>query len=82
VKGFLVPTGVRGCPVDLHEHESGRVVVLLDDIETGYARFLDAVAGIVQGSLLEIRDAIRSDVNEDVNDQHGVTPHCKPVTVP
>jgi hypothetical protein len=49
------------------KHEVGGVIELLDDVKPGYARFTDAVAGIFQTGFLEILNALRLNVNVNMN---------------
>src|SRR5439155_11834523 len=58
--------------IDFDEHETVRVVRLLDDIKAGNARFLDAVARVLECGLPERLDALRFHMNLDMDDQHDL----------
>jgi hypothetical protein len=67
---FLVAISILSPSVDLDQHQAGRVILLLDHIETGYTCFPDTVAGILKRGLREGGHTIRLDMNKDVNDVH------------
>ena len=54
-------------PIRLDEHKTGRVVLLLGDIEPRNAGFFDALPRVEEGGLLEGLDALRFYVNMNVN---------------
>jgi len=70
VRGLLVTRRVRGRAVDLDEKEPRRVAVLLHDIEAYDARFLHAVARVLERGGPESVDGVGLYVNEDVDDDH------------
>ena len=57
--------------IDFYKNEAGRVILLLDDIETRDARLFDAFAGVGQRETFEIFDTLSLHVNVDVDDKHG-----------
>src|SRR2546429_1671697 len=58
--------------IDFDEHETVWVVRVLDDIKAGNARFLDAVARVLECGLPERLDALRFHMNLDMDDQHDL----------
>lgn len=72
MRRFLVGGCSVGVPIDLHEHESRWIVLLLDNIEAGDAGFFEAFAGIDQRRLFEGTYAFGFDVNMNVNNQHDL----------
>ena len=53
MRGLLVARRRIGVAIDLEQRESRRIVVLLDDVEADDARFLDAVARVLERRRLE-----------------------------
>jgi hypothetical protein len=68
--GFLVPSRSFRIPIGFHQHESGWVVLLLDDVESSYAGFLNTVARIFQCGCFKCFHLVFFDVNKYVNDSH------------
>src|SRR5512135_771588 len=58
-------------PIDLDQNEAGRIVLLLNHIETGDAGFMHTLTRIFQGGGLESLDLIRFDMDKYMNDEHG-----------
>ena len=69
--GFLVLSGSVRVAVNLDQDEPGRLIELLDDVEPGDARFLDARAGVGEGGRAKRLDALGLDLDLDVDDEHG-----------
>jgi hypothetical protein len=58
--------------VHLDQHEVGGIAHLLDYVQAGHARFLYAVAGILQRCLVKGVDKFWFDVYVHVDDKQGV----------
>jgi len=71
VRRFLVPGRVFRCAIDFDQDKSGRIVLLLDNIESGNARLLYAMACILKRGHLECLNLIALDVDENVDDKHN-----------
>src|SRR5581483_9202623 len=67
--GFLVRGGSLGGAIGFDENEARGIVLVLDDIEAGDARLLDAGGGVGKRGLFESVDAIGFDVNLNVDDE-------------
>lgn len=63
--------GRLGSAVDFGQQEARGIVELLQDVEGGDAGFLEAVAGVFEGGGAEGLDGFRSDVDMDLDDEHG-----------
>ena len=70
--GFLVL-------VDLEQHEAGRFVALLQDVEPGDAGLEAAVARVLLGGGLERRHGVGIHVDVDDRDVHGRSPSGRPM---
>ncbi len=77
---------MRGCcfrrAVDLDQHEPRRIVLLLDHFDARNPGFLNASAGVFDGSLPEAGNRLGFDPHMHVNDKHRtyspfliLTPH-------
>jgi hypothetical protein len=73
MRGLLVRGGGVGRAVDLDEDETRGIVGLLDDVKTGDAGFAHTLAGVRETRGGEGLDASGSDVDVDMNDEHGVS---------
>jgi hypothetical protein len=62
--------GGPGIAINLHQHEPRRVILLLQDVEAQDAGFLQTVARVESGRLLERHDALRFDMDLNVNYEH------------
>jgi hypothetical protein len=56
--------------ISFHQNESGRIIDLLNYIESCNARFLDAIPGIFNGGIDESRHGLRFHLYVDMNDEH------------
>jgi hypothetical protein len=70
VRCFLVRSGGVLVMINLDEHEPGRVVALLHDIEASDASLLDAVLRILGRRVPKRVDAFRLHAHMDMNDEH------------
>ena len=68
--GFLVPRSIVRCPIDFHEKKTCGVISLLDEVETGNPRLLEAASGVLNARQLEFFDLVGFNMNEDMNDMH------------
>ena len=68
---LLVSGRVVRRSVDLDQNKAGGVVLLLDDVESGDARLLNAVACVFKLGCLERSDLVGLDMNENMNYQHN-----------
>ena len=68
---FLVRGRSGGIPINLHQNETRRVVLLLHDIEARDARLLQARAPIGERRLLESFHTLRFDADMNMNNEHG-----------
>ena len=57
--GGFVCHGCLDAPVGFDEHEPGRIILLLEQVETGDAGFLEALAGVSERGLPEGFHTIR-----------------------
>src|SRR5450759_3020509 len=78
VRGLLMFGGGAVVAIDLVEDEFRQVVLLLQEIEAGYAGFFGAVFGVAGGGLLEGVDELRFDARMDDEDVHAsiIGPLC------
>ena len=67
MRRLLVSGGRAGIAINLHQDESGRVIGLLNHIETGNARLADALAPVGGASFLERFDEFRFDMNMNMD---------------
>jgi hypothetical protein len=58
--------------IDLEEREARGIVDLLNQVEAGDARLLQALAGVLEARLAKGLDVLGLDPSVDVNDQHAV----------
>ena len=70
---FLVRRRGSGVAIHLHEHETRRVILLLDDIEARHARLFQAFTRVGKRRLFEGLNVFRFDMNMNVNHKHGAT---------
>jgi hypothetical protein len=74
VRGGAVMIEIGYVPVDLVKDDARWVILLLQDVEADAARFLYTAARIFFGGLKEGVEELRLDVDEDLEDEHVVTP--------
>ena len=75
--------GGVGIAIGFDQDEAGWVVGLLEAIEAGDARFLETFARVGEGGLLEGFDALRLDMDVNVNNEHrGRLPESRPEVKP
>ena len=67
---FLVRGGGLGIAINLHQHKSSRVILLLQNVETQDAKFQQTQARVDACRLLERLHTIRFDMNMNVNHKH------------
>ena len=67
---LVLGRGIRRA-VDLDQNEAGGIVSTLNHVEARNAGFLNAVARVFDGSLLESLDGIGFDMDMDLGDQHS-----------
>ncbi len=60
-----------GIPIDLDKYEAGRIIGALNEIETRDAGLLYALAGVLNGGLLESLDGVGLDMYMDVRNDHN-----------
>ena len=71
---FLVRGGSRRRTINLHQHEAGRIDLLLDDIESRDAWLANAGTRVGQRRDFERFNTLRLHPNMNVNNEHGVGP--------
>jgi hypothetical protein len=59
-----------GIAVGLNENKAGGILGMLETLEPGDARFLDALARVGEGGLLKGIHGLGFDMNMDMNDEH------------
>lgn len=69
--GFLVRGGRLGRAISFDKHETGWVVLLLEDVEGRDAGFFDALASIGECRLFEGFEVFRLQMHLNVNDEHN-----------
>ena len=74
---FFVCIGGGGIAIRFHQHEPRWVILLLNDVETRYARFLEACARIGQRRFFESLHVFRFDMDMNVNYEHKETDTTK-----
>ena len=67
---FLVLGGGIRIPINFHQHKARRVILLLADIEARDARLFQALARIGECRLFKSLNALRPDVNMNMNNKH------------
>ena len=72
VRRLLVGRRGLGGAVDLDQQEPGGVVLLLEHVEPGDARLLQAVPRVLDAGGLEGLDPVGLHLDVDVDDQHGM----------
>src|ERR1035438_5740080 len=70
---FLVRGGGIRIPINFHQHKARRVILLLDGVEARDARFFQALARIGECRLFESLNALRLDMDLDMNNKHDAT---------
>ena len=75
---FLVRGGGIRIPINFHQHKARRVILLLDDVEARDARLFQAFPRVGEHRLFESFDALRFDMNMNVNNEHGCDEYAKP----
>ena len=60
-----------GIAIDFHQHEARGVIGLLHDVEARHARLLAAGAGVGESGEFEGFNALRLDVDVNVDNQHA-----------
>ena len=70
---FLVRRRGSGVAIRLHEYETRRVILLLDDIKACHARLFQTFTRVGERCLFESLNALRFDMNMNVNHKHGAT---------
>lgn len=69
--GFLVRGGSYSVAINFNQHEAGRIIGLLNDIESRDTGFLAAFGGVEDRGLLERLDTVRFHVDMNMHDEHG-----------
>jgi len=67
---FLVRGGGLGIAINLHQHKSSRVILLLQNVETQDAQFSKLKRALTRVACLKRLDTIRFDMNMNVNHKH------------
>jgi hypothetical protein len=70
---FLVRGGGIRIPINFHQHKARQVILLLDDVKAHDARLFQAFPRVGEGCLFESLNALRFDVNMDMNNEHDAT---------
>ena len=66
--GLLVAGGVRRRPIHLDQREAAGLLDVLEDVEPRYARFPQAVAGVIESRQAKGLDRLGENADEDVDD--------------
>jgi hypothetical protein len=68
---FFVGGRRFGSAISFDEHETGWIILLLEDVESRDAGFFEALASVGEGRLFEGFDVFGLQMNVDVNDEHN-----------
>jgi hypothetical protein len=69
---FFMPGRIVRCAIDFHQHKPRRIILLLDEVKPGNARFLYAVAGIFNTGGPEGFYLIRLNTDKNMDYQHNI----------
>src|ERR1044071_1258921 len=72
---FVCACGLTGS-ISLNQHKSSRVILVLDNVETGDARLFYTLTRIRKGRFDELLYALRLHPNMNMDDQHGRWKRC------
>jgi len=67
MRRFLVLSGIIRCTIDLNQHKTRGVILLLDDIKSGDTWLLYAITSILQGGRAEGLGLLRLNMGENMH---------------
>jgi hypothetical protein len=71
---FLVLSRVIGGAIHLHQYEPRRVIGLLNNVEAGHARLLNAAASVCYRSRPKRLNLVRLNMHKNMNYKHSLAP--------